>query len=76
MSLLNCGTLHRLVTVAGAMLVTGILIEVVAYLVSPGSTLVFLQPVALALVLASPVVLALATLGSVLMRGSLKDCIH
>ncbi|MES9945474.1 MAG: hypothetical protein B6D77_01825 [gamma proteobacterium symbiont of Ctena orbiculata] len=76
MSFLNCKHLRKVVTLAGVLLIGGILLEVVAHWLASNIGLLIIQPVALGMVLFSPVVMLLAMILSLIPGKSFKDCMQ
>ncbi|MCU7853959.1 MAG: hypothetical protein KZQ80_17305 [Candidatus Thiodiazotropha sp. (ex Monitilora ramsayi)] len=76
MAILNCKRLRRVVMLAGAFLIVGMFLEVIAHQLSSSINLLFIQPVALGMVLASPVIILLTVAISLIPGLSLKDCVH
>jgi Mg2+/Co2+ transporter CorB len=76
MSFINCKHLRRVVTLAGVLLIGGILLEVVAHWLATNIGLLIIQPIALGMVLISPVVMLVAMVLSLLPGKSFKDCIQ
>jgi hypothetical protein len=76
MSFINCKHLRRVVTLAGVLLIGGILLEVVAHWLAANIGLLIIQPIALGMVLISPVVMLVAMVLSLLPGKSFKDCIQ
>ena len=74
MSFLNCKHLRTVVTLAGILLIGGIMLEVVAHLTASNVVLLFVQPVALGMVLISPVMMLIAMVLSLIPGKSFKDC--
>ncbi|MES9825252.1 MAG: hypothetical protein ABW127_12575 [Candidatus Thiodiazotropha endolucinida] len=76
MSFLNCKHLRGVVTLAGVLLIGGMLLEVIAHWTASNFVLLFLQPIALGMVLISPLVMLVATALSLIPGKSFKDCIQ
>jgi hypothetical protein len=76
MSFINCKHLRRVVTLAGVLLIGGILLEVAAHWLASNMGLLIIQPIALGMVLISPVVMLLAMVLSLLPGKGFKDCIQ
>ncbi|MCU7798217.1 MAG: hypothetical protein KZQ73_07040 [Candidatus Thiodiazotropha sp. (ex Semelilucina semeliformis)] len=76
MAILNCKRLRRVVMLAGVFLIVGMFLEVIAHQLSSSINLLFIQPVALGMVLASPVIILLTVAISLIPGLSLKDCVH
>lgn len=76
MSFLKCKHLRSVVTLAGVLLIGGILLEVIAHLTATNVVLLLIQPVALGMVLISPVMMLLAMVLSLIPGKSFKDCIQ
>ena len=76
MSFLNCKHLRRVVSLAGALLIGGMLLEVMAHLLVSDVNLLLIQPIALGMVLISPVIILMAMVITLIPGISLKDCIH
>ncbi len=74
MVILNCKRLRKIVMLAGVFLIAGMFLEVIAHLLSPSENLVFLQPVALGMVLASPAIMLMTVVVSLIPGLSMKDC--
>jgi Mg2+/Co2+ transporter CorB len=75
-SFINCKHLRKVVTLAGVLLIGGILLEVFAHWLASNIGLLIIQPVALGMVLISPVVMLVAMVLSLLPGKSFKDCIQ
>ena len=76
MSFLNCKHLRRVVSLAGVLLIGGMLLEVIAHFLVSDVNLLLIQPIALGMVLISPVVILMAMVITLIPGISLKDCIH
>ena len=76
MSFINCKHLRKVVTLAGVLLIGGILLEVVAHWLASNIGLLIIQPIALGMVLISPVVMLVAMVLSLIPGKSFKDCIQ
>ncbi len=76
MAILNCKRLRRVVMLAGVLLVAGMFLEVTAHLLASSIDLVFVQALALVMVLASPTVIMIAVVISLLPGIHLRDCTH
>jgi hypothetical protein len=76
MSFLNCKHLRSAVTLAGILLIGGIMLEVIAHLTASNVVLLFVQPVALGMVLISPVMMLIAMVLSLIPGKSFKDCVQ
>ncbi|MES9991395.1 MAG: hypothetical protein ABW098_05540 [Candidatus Thiodiazotropha sp.] len=76
MSFLNCRHLRRVVTLAGVLLIGGILLEVLAHWTASNFILLIIQPIALGMVLISPLVMLIAMVISLIPGKSFKDCIQ
>ena len=74
MTILNCKWLRRVVMLAGSLLIAGMFLEVIAHLLSTPDNISLLQPVALAMVLASPVIMLLTIIFSLIPGLHLNDC--
>ncbi|MEW8505120.1 MAG: hypothetical protein AB2598_00320 [Candidatus Thiodiazotropha sp.] len=76
MSFLNCKHLRRVVTLAGTLLIGGILLEVLAHWTASNFVLLIIQPIALGMVLISPLAMLIAMVISLIPGKGFKDCIH
>ncbi|MCU7919530.1 MAG: hypothetical protein KZQ99_00880 [Candidatus Thiodiazotropha sp. (ex Dulcina madagascariensis)] len=76
MSFLNCKRLRQIVSLAGMLLISGMLLEVIAHLTASTLTLLLFQSLALAMVLISPVIILLAIVISLIPGTGVKDCMH
>jgi membrane glycosyltransferase len=76
MSFINCKHLRNVVTLAGVLLIGGILLEVIAHWLASNIGLLFIQPIALGMVLVSPVVMLVAMVLSFMVGKGFKDCIQ
>jgi hypothetical protein len=76
MSFLNCKHLRRVVSLAGVLLIGGMLLEVVAHLLVSDVNLLIIQPIAFGMVLISPVIILMTVVITLIPGVSLKDCIH
>jgi membrane glycosyltransferase len=76
MSFINCKHLRKVVTLAGVLLIGGILLEVMAHWLTSSLGLLIIQPIALGMVLVSPVVMLLAMVLSLIPGKGFKDCIQ
>ena len=56
MAILNCKRLRSVVMFSGALLIAGMFLEVIAHLLASSVNLVFVQSLALGMVLASPAI--------------------
>ena len=74
MFILNCKRLRQIVMLAGGFLIAGMFLEVVAHFLSSSVNLLFLQPLALGMVLASPAIILIAVVISLMPGHSMKDC--
>ena len=74
MFILNCKRLRQIVMLAGGFLIAGMFLEVVAHSLSSSVNLLFLQPLALAMVLASPAIILITVVVSLIPGLSMKDC--
>jgi hypothetical protein len=72
--ILNCKRLRKIVMLAGGFLIAGMFLEVIAHFLSQSVNLVFLQPLALGMVLASPAIILMTVVVSLIPGLSLKDC--
>jgi ABC-type transport system involved in cytochrome c biogenesis permease component len=76
MSFITCKHLRRVVTLAGVLLIGGILLEVMAHWLATNIGLLIIQPIALGMVLISPVAMLVAMALSLLPGTRFKDCIQ
>ena len=76
MAILNCKRLRKVVMLAGVFLIAGMFLEVFAHLLASSVNLVFIQPLALGMVLASPAIMLMAVVLSLIPGLTLKDCVH
>ena len=76
MAILNCKRLRKVVMLAGALLIAGMFIEVIAHLFLNSQSLQFIQPAALGLVWASPVIILITVVISLIPGLMLRDCMH
>jgi hypothetical protein len=76
MSFMKCKHLRRLVRMAGVLLISGMLLEVIAHLLISNINLLLIQPIALGLVLISPIILLLILVITLIPGLSFKDCIN
>ena len=76
MAILNCKRLRKVVMLAGVFLIAGMFLEVFAHLLSSSVNLVFIQPLALGMVLASPAIMLMAVVLTLIPGLTLKDCVH
>jgi Mg2+/Co2+ transporter CorB len=76
MSFINCKHLRKVVSLAGVLLIGGILLEVIAHWLASNIGLLIIQPIALGMVLFSPVVMLVAMVLSLIPGKSFKDCIQ
>jgi hypothetical protein len=76
MSFLNCKLLRRFVSLAGVLLIGGMLLEVMAHLLMSDVNLLLIQPIALGMVLVSPVIMLMAVVVALIPGIRLNDCIH
>jgi hypothetical protein len=74
MVILNCQRLRKIVMLAGAFLIAGMFLEVIAHLMASSVNLLVIQPIALGMVLASPVIILLTVVISLIPGLSLRDC--
>jgi membrane glycosyltransferase len=74
MSFINCKHLRKVVTLAGVLLIGGILLEVLAHWLVSDIGLLIIQPIALGMVLVSPVVMLVAVVLSLIPGKRFKDC--
>lgn len=74
MAILDCKRLRKVVTLAGVFLIIGMFLEVIAHLLAPSVNLLFIQPLALGLVLASPAIILVTVIISLIPGLMLKDC--
>lgn len=74
MVILNCKRLRKIVMLAGGFLIAGMFLEVIAHTLSSSVNLLFLQPLALGMVLASPAIILMTVVVSLIPGLSLKDC--
>jgi membrane glycosyltransferase len=74
MSFINCKHLRNVVTLAGVLLIGGILLEVLAHWLVSDFGLLIIQPIALGMVLVSPVVMLVAVVLSLIPGKRFKDC--
>jgi hypothetical protein len=74
MVILNCKRLRQIVMLAGGFLIAGMFLEVIAHLLSPSVNLLYLQPVALGMVLASPAIILMTVVVTLIPGLFLKDC--
>jgi hypothetical protein len=74
MAILDCKRLRKVVMLAGVLLIIGMFLEVIAHLLAPSVNLLFIQPLALGLVLASPAIILLTVIISLIPGLMLKDC--
>jgi hypothetical protein len=74
MSFISCKHLRRFVSVAGVLLIGGILLEVIAHQFVSDVNLLLIQPIALGMVLISPVIMLLTVVVTLIPGVSLKDC--
>jgi Mg2+/Co2+ transporter CorB len=73
MSFINTRHLRNVVTLAGVLLIGGILLEVLAHWLVSDIGLLIIQPIALGMVLVSPVVMLVAMVLSLITGKSVKD---
>jgi hypothetical protein len=59
---------------AGVFLIAGMFLEVIAHLFASSLNLVFVQPLALCMVLASPMIILITVIISLIPGLTLKDC--
>ena len=76
MAILNCNRLRKVVMLAGVFLIAGMFLEVFAHLLSTSVNLLFIQPLALGMVLASPAIMLMAVVLTLIPGITLKDCVH
>lgn len=76
MSFLNCKHLRRFVSLSGALLIGGMLLEVLAHQLASDVNLLLIQPIALGMVLISPVIMLMTVVISLIPGVRLKDCAH
>jgi hypothetical protein len=76
MSFLNCKHLRRIVTLAGILLIGGILLEIIAHWMDSNFVLLIIQPFALGMVLISPLVMLVTMALSLIPGKHFKDCTH
>lgn len=76
MAILNCNRLRKFVMLSGIFLIAGMFLEVIAHLLAASVNLVFIQPLALGMVLASPAIILVTVVLTLLPGFSLKDCAH
>jgi membrane glycosyltransferase len=76
MTFLSCKHLRRVVTLAGILLVGGILLEILAYWMDSNFVLLIIQPFALGMVLISPLVMLVTMALSLIPGKHLRDCTH
>jgi hypothetical protein len=76
MSFPNCKHLRHVVSLAGVLLIGGMLLEVLAHLLVSDVNLLIIQPIALGMVLISPMIILLTVVITLIPGVSLKDCIH
>ncbi|MEJ2404120.1 MAG: hypothetical protein P8171_07495 [Candidatus Thiodiazotropha sp.] len=74
MLFLNCKYLRRAFSLAGLLLIGGILLEVVAHLLASESHLLTLQTYALGMILFSPVLILVVMVVSLIPGINLKEC--
>jgi hypothetical protein len=74
MVVLNCQRLRKIVMLAGVFLITGMFIEVIVHLLASSIDLLFIQPIALGMVLVSPLIILLTVVISLIPGLSLRDC--
>jgi hypothetical protein len=74
MAILDCKRLRKVVMLAGVLLIIGMFLEVIAHLLAPSVNLLFIQPLALGLVLASPAIILVTVIISLIPGLMLKDC--
>lgn len=74
MVILNCKRLRQIVMLAGGFLIAGMFLEVIAHTLSHSVNLLFLQPLALGMVLVSPAIILVTVVVSLIPGLSLKDC--
>jgi membrane glycosyltransferase len=74
MSFINCKHLRNVVTLAGVLLIGGILLEVLAHWLVSDIGLLIIQPIALGMVLVSPVAMLIAVVLSLIPGKRFKDC--
>ncbi|MEJ2394095.1 MAG: hypothetical protein P8045_00085 [Candidatus Thiodiazotropha sp.] len=74
MAILDCKRLRKVVMLAGVFLIIGMFLEVIAHLLAPSVNLLFIQPLALGLVLASPAIILVTVIISLIPGLMLKDC--
>ncbi len=76
MAILNCKRLRKVVMLAGVFLIAGMFLEVIVHLLSSSMNLLFIQPLALGMVLASPAIMLMAVVLTMIPGLTLKDCVH
>ena len=76
MSSINCKVLRRIVSLAGVLLIGGMLLEVMAHLIINDINLILIQPIALGMVLISPVIILMTVVISLIPGVSFKDCMR
>jgi hypothetical protein len=74
MAILDCKRLRKVVILAGVLLIIGMFLEVIAHLLAPSVNILFIQPLALGLVLASPAITLVTVIISLIPGLMLKDC--
>jgi hypothetical protein len=74
MAVLSCKRLRKVVMLAGVFLIVGMFLEVIAHLLSSSINLLFIQPLALGMVLASPAIVLVTVIISLIPGLMLNDC--
>ena len=74
MAIMNCKRLRKVVMLASVFLLIGMFLEVFVHLLVPFVDLMFIQPVALGMVLASPAIMLLVVVISLIPNLSHNDC--
>jgi hypothetical protein len=74
MAILDCKRLRKVVMLAGVLLIIGMFLEVIVHLLAPSVNLLFIQPLALGLVLASPAIILVTVIISLIPGLMPKDC--